>query len=230
VWEPEKGTFIGIMPRAGSVKDMRWFRGEACMSFHFLNAFTEGSKVHVDHCVSGVNAFPFIQAASGIRVLPHETRGGLVRWTFDLSKPGDGFEEVQLGPPGDMPRIADRDHMRDYGIGYYERYDPADGPPLIAGPVGAGFNTVSRIEIGSGRLRDYHEPGVTFEEAIHVPSRQPGHEGYLVLVAEVHNECLSEALVFAAERPDQGPLCRIKLPLRLRPQVHGNWVPAAQLT
>jgi carotenoid cleavage dioxygenase len=226
VWEPGKGTFVGIMPRDGSVKDMRWFRGEACMSFHFLNAFTDGSRVHVDHCVSGVNVFPFIQAASGIHVLPHETRGGLVRWTFDLSRPGDGFEETPLGPPGDMPRVADRDHMRNCAIGYYERYDPANGPPLIAGPVGAGFNTVTRIELGAGRLCEYHEPGVTFEEAIHVPSRQTGHEGYLILVAERHNENLSEALVLAAEHPDHGPLCRIRLPLRLRPQVHGNWVQA----
>ncbi len=229
IWEPGKGTFIGIMPRDGSAKDMRWFRGEARMSFHCMNAFTEGSKVHMDHCVSGVNVFPFIQQASGIHVLPHETFGGLVRWSFDLSKPGDGYEEVVLGPPGDMPRVADRDHMHDCGVAWYERFDPANGPPLLAGPVGAGFNTLSRIELGSGKLRDYHLPGATFEEAIHVPSRQPGHEGYLVLVAELHSENLCDVLVLPAERPDNGPLCRIKLPMRLRPQVHGNWVPAEQL-
>ncbi|OGT84756.1 MAG: hypothetical protein A3H91_17685 [Gammaproteobacteria bacterium RIFCSPLOWO2_02_FULL_61_13] len=226
VWEPDKGTFIGIMPRAGSVNDMRWFRGEARMSFHCMNGFSDGSKVHMDHCVSGVNVFPFIQQASGIHVLPHESFGGLVRWTFDLSRPGEEYEEVILGPPGDMPRIADRDHMRNCAIAYYERFDPANGPPLLAGPVGAGFNTVSRIELGPGKLRDYHQPGATFEEAIHVPSRQPGHEGYLVLAAELHGENLSEVLVLQAERPDSGPLCRVKLPLRLRPQVHGNWVPA----
>ena len=27
-WEPEKGTHIGIMPRNGSVEDMRWFVGD----------------------------------------------------------------------------------------------------------------------------------------------------------------------------------------------------------
>ncbi len=38
ICEPDKDSFVGIMPRAGSVRDMRWFRGPARSAFHFMNA------------------------------------------------------------------------------------------------------------------------------------------------------------------------------------------------
>jgi carotenoid cleavage dioxygenase-like enzyme len=229
VWEPDKDSFIGIMPRDGSVKDMRWFRGPARMSFHFMNAFTEGKRVHMDFGVANVNPFPFIQRASGIEVHPMQMRGGLVRWTFDLSKPDETWEETAIGDPGDMPRVALKDHMVDYDIAYYERFDINSGPPLIAGPVGAGFNTMSRLEIKTGKRKDFFIPGATIQEAIHIPSKQAGHEGYLAFVADLHEEGLSDVMLLEAEKLDAGPVARIKLPLRLRNQVHGNWYPAEEL-
>ena len=43
-WEPEKGTHIGIMPRNGSVEDMRWFVGDPSYVFHPMNAYNDGAK------------------------------------------------------------------------------------------------------------------------------------------------------------------------------------------
>ena len=56
--------------------------------------------------------------------------------------------------------------------------------------------------------------------------KDPGHEGYRIFLVDRHDENQSE--MFAAE-PDlqRGPIARIKIPLRLRVGVHGNWVPAA---
>lgn len=229
IWEPDKESFIGIMPRDGSVNDMRWFRGPARMSFHFMNAFTEGSRVHMDFGVSDVNVFPFIQRASGIDVNPMQARSNLVRWTFDLSKPDETWEETVIGAPGDMPRVALKDHMVDYDIAYYERFDINSGPPLIAGPVGAGFNTISRLEVKTGKRKDFFIPGATIQEEIHIPSKRPGHEGYLAFVADLHDQGLSDVILLEAENIDAGPIARIKLPLRLRNQVHGNWYPAEEL-
>jgi len=229
IWEPDRDAFIGIMPRDGSVKQMRWFRRPACMSFHFMNAYTEGTLVHLDFGVTDVNVFPFIQRASGIEVPPEKARSSLVRWTFDLSKPGDRFEEQVIGPPGDLPRVAEKDHMVDYQVSYYERFDPGHGPPLIAGPVGAGFNTLSRLEVKTGQRRDFFQNRATIQEAVHIPSEKPDHEGYLAFVADLHDENLSDVILLKAERPDAGPIARIKMPFRLRNQVHGNWVPADRL-
>ena len=230
VWEPDRGTVVGIMPRTGSVKDIRWFKGPAKSFFHFLNAHSDGDKVVMDVCASGVVPFPFVQEASGITVHPQDAAGALERWTFDMSRNDDSWAVSVLGPGGDMPRIADKDAMRDYEIGYYETYDPRNGPPIIAGPVGAGFNTILRINVKTGELRALSlGPQVTVQEHVHIPSKTPGHEGYLAFVCDLHEQNLSEAVVVEAEHPEKGPLCRIKLPLRLRPQVHGTWVPREQL-
>ncbi len=120
--------------------------------------------------------------------------------------------------------------MKDYTIGYYELYDPRIGPPLVAGPVGIGFNAVARIDVRTGELRPY-APGArnTVQEAVHLPSKQAGHEGYLLFVVDFHDTMSSEVHLLAAEHPERGPLARIKLPLRLRNQVHGAWVEESEL-
>lgn len=230
IYEPGKDAFVGIMPRDGHVTDMRWFRRPGGSAYHFMNGYTEGSRVHLDFGLANVNPFPFIRADSGIRMEPRDIRSNYVRWTFDLSKPGEQFEESIIGPPGDMPRIAERDHMVDYDVGYYQRFDPQVGPPLIAGPVGAGFNTVTRIEVKSGRLRNLAmDQRSTVQEHVHIPSRIPGHEGYLAFIVDLHDRNESEVFVVEAEHLERGPIARIEVPFRLRIGVHGNWVPAEEL-
>jgi len=230
IFEPGKESFIGIMPRRGSVKDMRWFRGPARSAFHYMNAFTEGSRVHMDFGCGKMVPFPFIREASGIQMRPEEMAGSFVRWSFDLSKPGDRYEESVLGPAGDMPRTSNKDQTRDYGIGYYQSFDPTLGPPNIAGPVGAGFNTIVRIEIPSGRMKRFVPGGpTTVQEHVHIPSKQPNHEGYLGFIVDRHADSLSEFVILEAQNPDKGPLARVQIPLRLRVGVHGNWVPAESM-
>ena len=71
VWDfDEKETVMGIMPRDGDVSEMRWFRGPAAISFHFMNAFDEGDTVHLDFGVSEMAIFPFMQRDSGIEPGP----------------------------------------------------------------------------------------------------------------------------------------------------------------
>jgi carotenoid cleavage dioxygenase len=229
-WDGERHSHIGIMPRDGKVSQMRWFRGPACSAFHFINAYTEGNKVHLDFSVANVPVFGFIRAATNMTIQPHEISGDVVRWSFDLSKPGDTFEHASLGPPGDLPRIADRDSMKDYGVVYYGRVDPTIAIPILTGPVGAGFNALTRLEVGSGRSTTLPMANrTTLQEPVHIPSAQPGHEGYLAYVVDKHDENLSEVHIVNASQLERGPITRIKIPLRLRSGVHGTWVSANRL-
>jgi carotenoid cleavage dioxygenase len=126
-----------------------------------------------------------------------------------------------------MPRIANKDMLVDYDIGYYQTFDPSVAPPLIAGPVGAGFNTILRLEVKTGKLtRLPMDHRSTVQEHVHIPSRVPGHEGYLAFLVDLHDEHVSEMFVLEAARIERGPVARIKIPLRLRVGVHGNWVSA----
>lgn len=229
VYEPDKPSYVGVMRRDGSTSEMRWFtwNGGSASSFHQMNGYTEGDKVHMDFGLSQVNPFPFIQKASGLDVDPSKVRSNYVRWTFDMSKPDDKIEQTIKGPPGDFPRIADKDFMRDYEIGYYERFDPHIGPPNIVGPVGAGFNTISRLNMKTGELRNLSMDRFgTVQEHVHIPSTKKDHEGYLAFVVDRHDVQGSEVWLTEAEHPEAGPIAKIEMPLRLRCQVHGNWVGA----
>ncbi|MDT8398148.1 MAG: carotenoid oxygenase family protein [Pseudomonadales bacterium] len=223
-WDPSRKSWMGIMRRDGDVRDMRWFEGPACFAFHMMNAFTEGEKVHMDLCVTDMNMFPFIMAAGGFPYKPQEANGRLARWTFDLAASSNTWTETRLGPDGDMPRIADKDMMKDYEIAYYAHFNPQFGPPILSGPTTAGFNCMSRINIKTGELKTFSRPHTTLQEPVFIKSDTEGHEGYIAVVADNHESNLGEVLIFEAEHVDQGPLATIKMPLRMRSGVHGNWV------
>lgn len=230
VWDFKEQTVIGIMPRDGSVSEMRWFKGAPAITFHFMNAFDDGATVNVDFGVSEMVPFPFMQRDSGLEPKLGGSRNGVVRWTFDLIGDSGTWSERALAPPGDFPRVADKDHMKPYEISYYQGFDPAFGPPLSAGPVGVGFNTVHRLNVATGERRSYSAgPGTTLQEHIHIASRREGHEGYLLFMVDLHPTLSSEAHLLEAEHPEKGPIARIELPFRQRNQVHGSWVAAEAL-
>jgi len=226
-------SWVAIMPRHGKVDEIRWFKGPKGVSaFHIVNAFDEGDRVHLDLCLSDTCAFPFMREAGGV-VWEGPLGGGLIRWTFDLSKPGESFEQQPLGPPGDMPRLRDADQGRPYRSAWYLSMNPQGGPPLPGGPVGVAFNALFRIEPGNGRLEMMGlEPGMGINEPVHVPAAAPDHDGWLLMVVDRQtgeNAFESELWVVDAGRVHEGPVARVKIPLKTRAQVHGWWVPAADL-
>lgn len=227
-------SWVGIMPRYGKVEEMRWFKGPKGVSaFHIMNAWCDGDLVHLDLCLSDTNAFPFMRAAGGVERAQHEIGGGLMRWTFDLSKEGEEFEQRPLGPPGDMPRVRDADQGRNWRAGWYLSINPQGGPPPLGGPVGVAFNLLFRIEPGNGRLEAMGlPPGSAINEPVHIPSSDPHHEGWLLAVIDHpsgDDSHSSEVWVIDAGEVAKGPIAKVKVPVKLRPQVHGWWVPEAQL-
>ncbi len=86
VHEMQRDSWVGVMPRYGDVAQMRWFRGPKGVScYHMMNAFEDAQgRIQFDQCLSSVNAFPFIQRASGLNVAPGKLGGRLARWSIDL--------------------------------------------------------------------------------------------------------------------------------------------------
>ena len=236
IHEPELASWVGIMPRYGDVSEMRWFEGPKGVSvYHMMNAF-EGADgmVHLDQCLSSTNAFPFIQRASGFTVPPWEMKGGLTRWSFDMAAADSVIAERPIGPPGDFPRIADADQGRPYHHGWYCSMNPeAKGPPILGGPVGGMFNLLFRIEPETGRLDALAlPPAHGLNEPVHVPSSLTGHEGWLITFIDHQigeNAFEHAAWILDAGNIAAGPVAKIGIPARMRPQVHGWWVPEAQL-
>ncbi len=65
--------------------------------------------------------------------------------------------------------------MVDYNIAYYGRLNLNFGPPILSGPVGAGFNMLTRLDVKSGKTTDlFIGPACTVQEHCHIPSPQAG--------------------------------------------------------
>ena len=133
VHELQRDSWVGVMPRYGSVAELRWFRGPKGVScYHMMNAFEDADgRIQLDQCLSNVNAFPFIQRASGLNVAPGATGARLARWTLDLHDGTDRVTETVIGPPGDLPVIAAAFQGRPYTHGWLLTHEPRH-----AGPAG----------------------------------------------------------------------------------------------
>lgn len=237
VHEPQRDSWLGIMPRYGNVSEMRWFRGPRGVScYHMMNAFEdENGLIHFDQCLSSVNAFPFIQRASGLNVAPGEAGSRLERWTVNLKDGSDAVRATVIGPPGDFPVIPAARQGRPYDHGWMLTMNPAmQGPPVAGGPVGAMFNLLLRLDMRGGPPQAYAlPPAHCYNEPVHVPAATAGHEGWLLTIVDQQTgpSDFKHALwVFAAGDLGAGPVAKVAIPRRLRPQVHGWWVSAADLS
>ena len=96
----------------------------------------------------------------------------------------------------------------------------------FSGPVGAGFNMVGRLDVNTGEIDAWFGgDDDTFQEPQFIPTGPGETDGYVVVVVEKHTPNLSDVAVFRAGRIAEGPVCVIRLPLRLRGAVHGCWTP-----
>jgi carotenoid cleavage dioxygenase-like enzyme len=232
----DKPSYLGIMPRYGDVSEIRWIEGPVGVSvFHEVNAYDDGDLVHIDLCLTDTNAFPFMREAGGIERDQRSLQGALTRWTIDMGQANPQIQERPLGPPGDLPRLADKDQGRSYNHAWYLSMNPQGGPPMPGGPVGVNFNALLRVEVGNGRIDLMGvPPGAAISEPAHVPSSEPGHDGWLLSVVDMPNhpdpsqqrpgDYSSELWVIEAGDVGNGPVARIKTGLALRSQVHGTWV------
>jgi carotenoid cleavage dioxygenase-like enzyme len=226
-------SWVGIMPRYGKVSEMRWFKGPKGVSaFHMTNAYDDGNLVHLDACLTDTNGFPFMREAGGIQRAQQDLRGGLTRWTFDMSGASDTFTETIIGPPGDLPRIRDEDQGRPYKVAWMPSMNPQGGPPLAGGPVGAAFNCLLRVDLTTGRVDALGlDAFMAINEPVHIASTKPNHNGWLMMVVDrqAADDYKSELWIVDADDIAAGPVAKIHVPVPLRPQVHGWWVSAAEL-
>jgi carotenoid cleavage dioxygenase len=237
-WIHEMGrdSWVGVMPRYGEVTEMRWFRGPKGVScYHMLNAFEDAQgRIQFDQCLSDANAFPFIRHASGIEMSRQQLNARLARWTIDLANGSNSVHETVIGPPGDLPMIPASAQGRPYTHAWMLTMNPdLQGPPVAGGPVGVMFNLLLRLDMNGKPPRALGlPPGHCFSEPVHVPGNDPKHDGWLLTVVDQQTgpaDFRHAVWIIDATRVEAGPVAKVPIPHRLRPQVHGWWVGAAEL-
>jgi carotenoid cleavage dioxygenase-like enzyme len=219
-WRPDQETMIALVPRRGDASGIRWFRGTATSAGHMMNAFQEGTNVHLDLCLYEGNCFPFFTAPGAEETPP--VPPFLTRLSMDLARNDDAFEKTPLSPvPSEMPRTDDRYQTRPYKHGYMIVYRSADGS-----------SSTGRIDFETGALDVWSPgPGDTVQECQFVPRTPDSAEGdgwLLVPVARVSKN-RSDLVVLDAQNLAAGPVATVKLPVRVRSTFHGCWVPEETL-
>jgi carotenoid cleavage dioxygenase len=109
---------------------------------------------------------------------------------------------------------------------------PADVP---AGKSAGGLmmNTLGHLDHATGQTHSWWAGATSsLQEPAFVPkSADSGEgEGWIVAVCNRLDEWRSDLLMFDALRIEEGPLATVRLPVRLRTGLHGNWHTAEDLS
>ena len=218
-WSPDHPTMVGVLPRDGEARDVRWFRGPPRMTFHFLNAVERDGRIDMELPVSDTPGSP----------------SRIMRWSFDLNRPDDGFGETAVAA-GNSPlaRMDDRYISRPYRYGFVGHADTArpHGAALDPAMRGRISNTWQRFDLASGEVSSFYvgdHQGL--QECCFVPrgADAPEGDGYLIGVASNYADMSSDLVIVDAQRLEEGAVATVKLPFRLRSGTHGAWMPASEI-
>lgn len=228
-------VYLGILPRKGEAKDMKWFKSPNLFCSHVMNAFNDGSKIYFDTPVAKNNMFPFFPDIHGAPFNREEGRSFMTRWTVDYNSKGDEFEKVErlTDHMGEFPRIDDRYATQNNRYGWLLVMDaslPFNGPSARAS--GLRINNLGFMDLHTGKQSLWFcGPDCLIQEPCFIPKSPTAPEGDGYVVALIDNIVLnySELAIFDALAVENGPIGRAKLPFRLRQGLHGNWMDASGL-
>lgn len=221
-WDGSLPTMIAVIPRDGDAKDIRWFKGPARNTLHFLNATDRGGKITME-----------LPTSSGERD-PSQIR----RWTFNLNSRKDTFEEeVVSKTPGFLPRMDDRFLSLDYRYAFLSSNDPSITPDVERAPAMKhmgrfAMNVLQRLDVKTGEIKQCPmDRVVSLQEAMFIPRKGSKAEGdgYVVAIASNYESTSSDLVIVDATKMEQGVIATVKLPFRLRSGTHGNWYAQSEL-
>ncbi len=236
-WDRTQPSYIGVLPRDGEARDMRWFKGPLRCMMHTFNAHDEADgRITLYASFWDSNFFPFFPNVDGTPFDPSLARARVRKITIDPRSRGDGYQEEILWPTSisDLGKVDPRVlslPTRYLYTSWGDAQRPFDRARIGSGAPASPTNCYGRFDLATGRVDSFFAgPVHNLQELSFVP-RKGGAEGagYLVGVAENLAERRGEMVIVDAGRPGDGEIARVLMPFRLGPQVHGVWADAAEL-
>ncbi len=235
-WDSSKPAYVGIIPRDGEAKDMRWFKGPERATVHTLNGRTEGDRVILEAPIFDSNPFPFFPSVDGSPWDASKARAYIRRNTFNLGSKDDGFTEEKLFEMNvsDLGRVDDRYLTHPYRYAYtsYADRDKKFDEWRAGNLQGRVNNCYGRFDLATGKMNSYFAGEThSLQEVCFVPRPKSTAEGdgYIMGVASNFAEMRSELIIADAQNLEAGDIARVLLPFRSTAQVHGRWFNADQL-
>jgi carotenoid cleavage dioxygenase len=222
-WDRTGKTYFGWFRRGGDGKDLKWIEGPAQSGTHTMGVFEDKGRIYLDTERTAGNPFPFMPNRDGG---PPDFKGAasfLHRISANLSGKNKGYNLEPLFPlSAPLPRQDDRYNTVAYRYGFAACPDPNAAPGAAAG------NCYARMDIQTKTFKVWNAgTRVSLAEPVFAPKNLKAREGEGYLLGVGYNldeNGRSDLLVFDAERIEEGPVAKVRLPVQASPQVHGWWV------
>jgi carotenoid cleavage dioxygenase-like enzyme len=234
-WEPTYDQVYIVVPRGGSARDVRFFHAPNAMPGHTINAFDDGGKMYLDLPVATNNVFWFFPDKDGKFPPPGSFGTEVTRWCFDMNdRNSKAVPTVFSRLAAEFPHVDDRYLGRPYRYGFMQAMDPTKPYNAErAGPImGFFFNTFLTVDTRTGKADTWFAGDTsTTQEPVFAPksAKAPEGEGYVMGIVNRRAEHRSDLVILDAQRMSEGPVATVKLPVRLKYGIHGNWVPATPI-
>jgi carotenoid cleavage dioxygenase len=219
-FEPERGSFIGLLPRRASGSEVRWFPVAPCFVYHVVNAWDDGEQVVLD-----VFHRWALDLAGDLEPRPApEELSQLWRWRIDPRGNGtvreDPLDETHADLPSTHPARAGR--RARFAFASRLRSD-------VRQPLADALLKYDLQKPASPALHPFG-PNRLGGEGLFVPRPGASDEDDGWLLAFVHDEAegQSELLVVDARELAAPPLARVQLPQRVPFGSHGLFSPTVR--
>ncbi len=210
-WQHNKGTKIGIIPRHGNSKNIKWIETDSFFVWHTMNGFEKGDDIIIDyihhkHSYNGKTT----------------DKPKLYRIQFD---PNKGIKShVPLDDEFvEFPSINNRKLGQNYQFGYTARRDEKKCENLND----TYFTELIQYDL-KNQTKKYHLfPKYQFVgEPTFIPHPYKTSETDGVVIAYVYDENIDKTKLIVIEplNFDKEPIAVIELPFRVPNGFHGDWI------
>ena len=220
-WNPNYPARIGVMPREGTDRDVRWFDIEPCYVYHPLNAYSEirdGAEALVLDVVRYARMFDRDRRGPG------DSLPRLDRWTINLAT-GAVSTECRDDRSQEFPRINETllggRHRFGYTVGI-------DGGFVAAAEMST---SVYKHDYATGSaVVAALDPDLLMGEVVFVPNpptRGAGAEDDGILMGYGYHRGRDEGQLLLLDAQTLESMAIVHLPQRVPMGFHGNWAASA---
>ncbi|MCL6753876.1 carotenoid oxygenase family protein [Nostoc sp. CCCryo 231-06] len=214
MFERDRPSRFGILPRHGDNSNIRWFESRSCYVSHTLNAYEDGDEVVLIACrMSSTTVLSSDDSQSD----PEGNIPRLHRWRFNL-KTGTVREEMLDDVALEFPRVNENLLGQQTRYGYTSKI--ANSPLFL-------LEGIIKYDFSSGKSQIHqHGQGRYGGEAVFAPRTGAIAEddGWLMTFVHDENSNTSELLVVNAQDVTAEPVARVIIPQRVPYGFHGTWV------
>jgi carotenoid cleavage dioxygenase len=218
-WNDDYPARIGVMPREGANKDIRWFDIEPCYVYHPLNAYSENRGTDE---VLVLDVVRYSRMFDRDRRGPGESLPTLDRWTINLST-GAVSSECRDDRSQEFPRINENltgtRHRFGYTVGIDGGFQAAGGSELVSSLYKHDYT-------GGSTAVATLDPDLLLGEVCFVPNPSRRAEDDGILMGYGSHRTRDEGQLLLLDAQTLETVATVHLPQRVPMGFHGNWAPA----